>query len=68
MNPKRSMKKIQMVEKTMEVFGPWKKAKIRFDAESRGLDGALFLPCAGESILIYYIQYNILYLSTLGEI
>jgi hypothetical protein len=32
------------------------------------LDGALFLPCAGESILIYYIQYNILYLSTLGEI
>ena len=90
---------MQMAEKTMDVFEPWKKAKIGFDVESTGLDGALFcdrdglpfdkvpkslLPAAlipvaresefpiplliAESILIYYIQYNILFASTLDEI
>jgi len=44
------MKKIQMAEKTMDVFGPWKKVKTRFGVESTGLDGILFFSCVDESI------------------
>jgi hypothetical protein len=69
MNPKRRIRKIQMAEKTMDVFEPWKKAKIGFGVEPTCLDGVLFFPCiedpisanpvtaceSKEFILIYYI-------------
>jgi len=68
MKPKRSMRKMEMAEKVMEVFEPWKKAKIGFGVVSTGLDGVLFfvdvvpplpIPSPWEipekSILIYYI-------------
>jgi len=74
MKPKRSMRKMEMAEKVMEVFEPWKKAKIGFGVVSTGLDGVLFfvdvvppLPIPSPWYIIY-IQYNILYASTFGEI
>lgn len=42
MNPKRSMRKMEIAEKVIEFFEPWKKAKIGFGVESTGLDGVLF--------------------------
>ena len=57
MNPKRSIKKIQIAEKAMDVFEPWEKTNIEFSAVP-----PFPKPSPEESILYYiYIQYNILF-------